>query len=188
MRDIVFVWPPGQLTTDPRLAYNGISKTYVRQVFESLVDVDPVTAQVRPWLASVWSRPDPLTVELTIAPGRRFSDGVPLTADLVRNSFCDIMTDLAASTPLPSAVAALAGLSAVESHGDTVVFVAEGDLWRVPASGGRAQRLTTHAAPDSQPVISPASAIFLSAAASTVSIMSGFSFSIAQSAATFGRS
>ncbi|UCZ58857.1 ABC transporter substrate-binding protein [Mycolicibacterium phocaicum] len=122
MRDIVFAWPPGQLTTDPRLAYNGISKTYVRQVFESLVDVDPVTAQVRPWLASVWSRPDPLTVELTIAPGRRFSDGVPLTADLVRNSFCDIMTDLAASTPLPSAVAALAGLSAVESHGDTVVF------------------------------------------------------------------
>lgn len=122
MRDIVFAWPPGQLTADPRLAYNGISKTYVRQVFESLVDVDPVTTQVRPWLASVWSRPDPLTVEMTIAPGRRFSDGVPLTADLVRNSFCDIMTDLAASSPLPSAVAALAGLSAVDSHGETVVF------------------------------------------------------------------
>ncbi|RUP26963.1 MAG: hypothetical protein EKK51_28520 [Mycolicibacterium sp.] len=122
MRDIVFAWPPGQLTADPRLAYNGISKTYVRQVFESLVDVDPVTTQVRPWLTSVWSRPDPLTVEMTIAPGRRFSDGVPLTADLVRNSFCDIMTDLVASSPLPSAVAALAGLSAVESHGETVVF------------------------------------------------------------------
>lgn len=122
MRDIVFAWPPGQLTADPRLAYNGISKTYVRQVFESLVDIDPVTAQLRPWLASAWRRPDPLTVEVTIPPGRRFSDGTPLTADLVRNSFCDIMTDLAGSTPLPSAVAALTGLSAVESHGETVAF------------------------------------------------------------------
>jgi len=122
MSDIVSAWPPGQLTADPRLAYNGISKTYVRQVFESLVDVDPVTAQLRPWLASVWSRPDPLTVELTITAGRRFSDGVRLTADLVRNSFRDIMTDLAGSTPLPAAVAALTGMSAVESRGETVVF------------------------------------------------------------------
>ncbi|MCX8560567.1 ABC transporter substrate-binding protein [Mycolicibacterium mucogenicum] len=122
MHDIAFAWPPGQLTADPRLAYNGISKTYARQVFESLVDIDPVTAQLRPWLASAWSRPDPLTVELTIAPCGRFSDGVRLTADLVRNSFCDIMTDLACSTPLPSAVAALTGLSAVESRGETVAF------------------------------------------------------------------
>ncbi|MBN8246166.1 MAG: PD40 domain-containing protein [Verrucomicrobia bacterium] len=29
-------------------------------------------------------------------------------------------------------------------HGDTVVFTAEGDLWRVPVSGGPAQRLTSH--------------------------------------------
>ena len=39
-------------------------------------------------------------------------------------------------------------------HGDTVVFVAEGDLWRVSAQGGAAQRLTTHAAAETQPVIS----------------------------------
>ena len=125
-RDIVFAWPPGQLTTDPRLAYNGISKTYVRQVFESLVDIDPVTAQLRPWLASSWRRPDPLTVEVTVPPGRHFSDGRPLTAELVRNSFRDIMTDLADATPLPAAVAALTGLSAVESRGETVTFRSEG--------------------------------------------------------------
>ena len=29
-------------------------------------------------------------------------------------------------------------------HGDTVVFTAEGDLWRVPVTGGTAQRLTSH--------------------------------------------
>ncbi len=40
-------------------------------------------------------------------------------------------------------------------HGDTVVFVAEGDLWSVPIAGGRATRLTTHPATEERPAISP---------------------------------
>ncbi len=40
-------------------------------------------------------------------------------------------------------------------HGDTLVFAAEGDLWKVGATGGLAQRLTTHAAEESHPTISP---------------------------------
>jgi tricorn protease len=40
-------------------------------------------------------------------------------------------------------------------RGDAVYFVAEGDLWRVPAQGGEAQRLTTHPGLESQPAVSP---------------------------------
>lgn len=40
-------------------------------------------------------------------------------------------------------------------HGDTLVFVAEGDLWKVPIAGGIAQRLTTHPAEETHPIISP---------------------------------
>ena len=40
-------------------------------------------------------------------------------------------------------------------HGDTIVFVSEGDLWRVPAAGGMAQRLTTHPGAEGYPAISP---------------------------------
>lgn len=39
-------------------------------------------------------------------------------------------------------------------RGDTLVFVAEGDLWTVPVSGGAARRLTTHPAQEGQPAIS----------------------------------
>src|SRR5256885_384741 len=38
---------------------------------------------------------------------------------------------------------------------DTIVFVAEGDLWRVTTSGGVAARLTTHAGSEDSPSISP---------------------------------
>ncbi|MEM7586528.1 MAG: S41 family peptidase [Acidobacteriota bacterium] len=40
-------------------------------------------------------------------------------------------------------------------HQDTIVFTAEGDLWRVGIQGGAAQRLTTHAGSETHPAISP---------------------------------
>ena len=40
-------------------------------------------------------------------------------------------------------------------HGETIVFAAEGDLWTVPIGGGLARRLTSHAAEESSPAISP---------------------------------
>lgn len=40
-------------------------------------------------------------------------------------------------------------------QGDTLVFTAEGDLWRVPVTGGVAQRLTTHPGTESHAAISP---------------------------------
>lgn len=40
-------------------------------------------------------------------------------------------------------------------HGDVILFVAEGDLWRVPVAGGIAQRLTSHPGQEAFPAISP---------------------------------
>src|SRR5690606_26543433 len=40
-------------------------------------------------------------------------------------------------------------------HRDTIIFSAEGDLWRVSVDGGLAQRLTTHHGNESMPSISP---------------------------------
>ena len=40
-------------------------------------------------------------------------------------------------------------------RGNTVVFTAEGDLWRVPTTGGTAQRLTSHPGQETNAAISP---------------------------------
>jgi tricorn protease len=40
-------------------------------------------------------------------------------------------------------------------RGDTIVFTAEGDLWRVGAAGGRAERITTHPGAELRPALSP---------------------------------
>ncbi|MEZ4388230.1 MAG: S41 family peptidase [Candidatus Krumholzibacteriia bacterium] len=44
---------------------------------------------------------------------------------------------------------------AISPDGATVVFTSQGDLWRVAATGGRAERLTAHPAYDRDPVFSP---------------------------------
>ena len=40
-------------------------------------------------------------------------------------------------------------------RGNTVVFTAEGDLWKATTEGGTAQRLTTHTSPETHAAISP---------------------------------
>jgi tricorn protease len=39
--------------------------------------------------------------------------------------------------------------------GDSIVFVSEGDLWKVPVKGGVATRLTTHVGEEGMPAVSP---------------------------------
>src|SRR6266436_6543108 len=40
-------------------------------------------------------------------------------------------------------------------HKDTLVFVSEGDLWKVSVNGGIATRLTSHPGEEGRPAISP---------------------------------
>ncbi|NBV63301.1 MAG: hypothetical protein EBR71_02290, partial [Planctomycetes bacterium] len=66
---------------------------------------------------------------------------------------CLVATALANATASTPSTSGYYRMPAI--HGDTVVFVSEGDLWRVNAAGGDATRLTSHAGEERDPSISP---------------------------------
>ncbi|GGK66218.1 ABC transporter substrate-binding protein [Nocardia camponoti] len=83
--------------SDP--AQSGTNQTiYVaRQIVDSLTDQDPATGKITPWLAKSWEvSPDAKVFTFHLADGVTFSDGTPLTADSVRDTF-DAITKLGAA-------------------------------------------------------------------------------------------
>jgi peptide/nickel transport system substrate-binding protein len=67
---------------DPRIGMGSIRSNYIRQVFESLVDVDRQGKPV-PGLALSWKPLDDLTWEFPLRRGVTFHDGEPFNADTV---------------------------------------------------------------------------------------------------------
>ncbi|MFJ4656266.1 ABC transporter substrate-binding protein [Nocardia sp. NPDC088792] len=87
--------------SDP--AQSGTNQTlYVtRQVVDSLLDQDPDSGQLKPWLADTWSvSPDGKSFTFHLKPGITFSDGTPLTADSVRKNFDSIVAIGGVKAPL----------------------------------------------------------------------------------------
>ncbi len=67
---------------DPRIGMGSIRSNYIRQVFESLVDVDAQGKPV-PGLALAWKPVNDLTWEFALRRGVTFHDGEPFNADVV---------------------------------------------------------------------------------------------------------
>lgn len=75
-------------TLNPLLATDAVAFNVLRNVYESLLDRDNETLELKPKLASQWDvSPDHLTYTFTIRDGVRWHDGVPFTADDVIYSF-----------------------------------------------------------------------------------------------------
>ncbi|MGV9611324.1 ABC transporter substrate-binding protein [Nocardia xishanensis] len=87
--------------SDP--AQSGTNQTiYVaRQIVDSLTDQDPRTGEIKPWLARSWEiSPDAKVFTFHLADGVTFSDGTPLTAESVRNTFDSVLRLGGAKAPL----------------------------------------------------------------------------------------
>jgi peptide/nickel transport system substrate-binding protein len=71
---------------DPRIGMGSIRSNYIRQVFESLVDVD-AAGKPQPGLALSWRAVNDNVWEFTLRPNVRFHDGEPFNADTVLFNF-----------------------------------------------------------------------------------------------------
>ncbi len=102
------------LSLNPQGGGSGNDAWYVqRQLFDSLVDQDPKTGEIVPWLASSWEvSPDATSFTFHLRDDVTFSDGTPLTADVVKANFDDI---------IKSGAKATAALPAFGGYKDTTV-------------------------------------------------------------------
>ncbi len=80
--ELVVALPDDTNNMDPRIGMGSIRSIYIRQVFESLVDVDTQGKPV-PGLALAWKPVSDTTWEFTLRKGVRFHDGEAFNADTV---------------------------------------------------------------------------------------------------------
>lgn len=79
---------------NPRVAGNNDAAYPSRQLVDSLTDQDPETGEIKPWLAeSFEANSDATAYTFRLRPGVSFSDGTPLTADIVRANFDEVISN-----------------------------------------------------------------------------------------------
>src|SRR5213083_3776926 len=80
--ELIVALPDDTTNMDPRIGMGSIRSTYIRQVYESLVDVDAQGKPV-PGLALAWKAVGDTTWEFTLRRGVKFHDGEVFNADTV---------------------------------------------------------------------------------------------------------
>ncbi|WP_181699220.1 ABC transporter substrate-binding protein [Nocardia sp. GTS18] len=87
--------------SDPAQAGSNQTIYVTRQIVDSLTDQDPATGAITPWLARSWEvSPDAKVFTFTLSDGVTFSDGTPLTAESVRDTFDAVVRLGGAKAPL----------------------------------------------------------------------------------------
>ncbi|MTE12142.1 ABC transporter substrate-binding protein [Nocardia aurantiaca] len=87
--------------SDPAQSATNQTIYVTRQIVDSLVDQDPDTGELKPWLADSWTvSPDAKSFTFHLKDGVTFSDGTPLTADSVRKNFDSIVALGGVKAPL----------------------------------------------------------------------------------------
>ncbi|WP_072803932.1 ABC transporter substrate-binding protein [Rhodococcoides yunnanense] len=113
LRYAVSAWPK---CVDPALQARGLSAS--QQYVETLTDQDRTTGEVIPRLAQSWEvTPDAKSFTLTLRDGVTFSDGTPLTAEVVKTNIDGLKAIADAGrgdTPLISALNTYVGTTVVD--------------------------------------------------------------------------
>lgn len=121
---LTFALSTDPLSVQPRGGGAGNDQLYIaRQLFDSLLEQDPATGELIPWLAESWDVSDDAT-EFTfhLRDDVTFSDGTPLTAQIVKDNFDDVIDSGAKATWVISFFAGYESSTVVDDHTVTVTF------------------------------------------------------------------
>lgn len=112
------------ISLQPRGGGAGNDQLHIaRQLFDSLLDQDPDTGEFHPWLAESWEvNADASEYTFHLRDDVTFSDGTPLTAELVKNNFDDVVASGAKATWVIGAFAGYEASTVVDEHTLTVTF------------------------------------------------------------------
>lgn len=81
-------FPDDSENYDPHQPPQTVSRTVARQITDGLVDQDPETGEIVPWLAESWEvSEDGSRFTFHLREGVTFSDGTPFTSASVKNNF-----------------------------------------------------------------------------------------------------
>jgi peptide/nickel transport system substrate-binding protein len=91
--DWLTLWMPEEMAhLNPLTFTDDYAARIVAKIFDSLLDRDPVTQEMKPWIAASWEvADDKLSYTFHLRKDVKFSDGVPLTAKDVKFTFDKIM-------------------------------------------------------------------------------------------------
>ncbi|PJI93826.1 ABC transporter substrate-binding protein [Luteimicrobium subarcticum] len=120
--DLVFAVQNDPISLNPSGTGSGNDTLYVtRQLVDSLLYQDPKDGSLEPWLASSWTASkDARTFTFTLRDDVTFSDGTPLTAQSVKDTFDDIVKNGAKSL---NAIGSFVGLDKVVAKDEHTVEV-----------------------------------------------------------------
>ena len=106
---------------DPFQTGRASTRAVIRNIAESLLDQDPKTGELKPWLAERYTvSDDGLTYTVDLKHGVTFSNGEKLDADAVLANFRDILDP---SHPVSTGTQFVEGLASVDKvDDDTVTF------------------------------------------------------------------
>ncbi len=112
------------VSVQPRGGGAGNDQLYVaRQLFDSLLEQDPATGKLIPWLAESYDvSDDATTFTFHLRDDVTFSDGTPLTAQVVKDNFDDVVASGAKATWVISYFATYDSSAVVDDHTVTVTF------------------------------------------------------------------
>ncbi|WP_191906705.1 ABC transporter substrate-binding protein [Microbacterium lushaniae] len=116
-QDVVFALKEDIVCVDPQQTSVTTALIVGRQLTDSLLDQNPDTGEIVPWLAESWDVSDDLTAyTFTLREDVTFSDGTPLTSQTVAANF-DAVAGLGGAASLASGY--LSGYAGTEITSDT---------------------------------------------------------------------